>query len=187
MNAKTLDGSPRRNRLRPWIWGAAAVLLLLPAFAMRFIPGSGVDWDGVDFVVMGAMLAVACGLYELGTRMSGNLLYRAAFGLAVLTGFLTVWVNLAVGMLGDGNNPANLMFAVVLLVAAAGALAARFRARGMAAVMVAAGLLHLLAVVLALRMDFRAGELLLTACFSVPWFASALLFRGAARQASAGA
>lgn len=187
MVAKTLDGSPRRNLLRPWIWGAAAVLLLLPAFAMRFFPGAGVDWDGMDFVVMGAMLAVACGLYELGTRMSGNLLYRAAFGLAVLAGFLLVWVNLAVGMLGDGNNPANLMFAVVLLVAVVGALAARFRARGLAAAMAAAGLVHLLAVALALPMGFRSNELLLAACFSLPWFASALLFGNAARQASAGA
>jgi len=187
MDAKTLDGGPGRNRLRPWIWGGAAVLLLLPALAMRLFPGAGVDWNGMDFVVMGTMLAVACALYEFGARMGGSLLYRAAFGLAVLTGFLVVWVNLAVGMLGDSDNPANLPFALVLLVAAAGALAARFRARGMAAAMAAAGVVHLLAVALALPMGFRGYELLLTACFAVPWFASALLFRGAARQATAGA
>lgn len=181
-NAMTMGNGGRRNGLRPFVWGAAACLLLLPLLAMRFFPDSGVDWTGSDFAVMGAMLAAACGLYEFGAWLSGNIAYRAAFGLAALTAFLTVWVNLAVGMLGSEHNAANLMFAGVLGIAALGALIARFRPQGMAVAMGAAGIAQLLAAgagfVVLDWPEWR--EIVLTALFALPWFASALLFRKAA-------
>jgi hypothetical protein len=181
-----------RNRLRPFIWGFAACLLLLPAVAMQ-LGAPGVDWDAVDFIVMGVMLAVACGLYELATWLSGQMAYRAAFGLAVLAGFLTVWVNLAVGMFGSEGNPLNLMFGGVLLVAALGAMLAGFRARGMAWAMGATAAAQLVAasvgltVGLTVGMDEQGGpgvglEGFLTACFALPWLASSQLFRMAARN-----
>lgn len=183
-----------RSRLRPFIWGAAAVLLLLPAIAMRFT--TEVDWTGSDFVVMGVMLATACGIYELGVWLSGDTAYRAAFGIAALAGFLTVWVNLAVGMIGSEGNPLNLMFGGVLLVAALGSLLALFRARGMAWAMGATAVAQLLAAAVALAVGLSAGtgeqagpplarEVLLTACFAVPWLASAMLFRKAAERRAA--
>ena len=175
----------RRNGLRPFVWGAAACLLLLPAVAMRFFPDSGVNWTGSDFVVMGAMLAIACGLYELGAWMSGNVAYRMGFGLAALTVFLTIWVNLAVGMLGSENDIVNLMFAGVLLVAAAGGLLAGLKPAGMARAMAAAAVAQLLAACVGLAMrEFEPLELGLTAMFAVPWLASAALFRKAARDAA---
>lgn len=173
----------RRNSLRPFIWGGAACLLLLPAVAMRFA-GSGVNWTGSDFAVMGGMLAVACAVYELGAWLSGNTAYRAGFGLAALAGFMTVWVNLAVGMLGEG--PINLMFGGVLLVAALGAVLAKFRAAGMVNAMVAAAVAQLACTGVGLAIGgFEALELTLTALFAVPWLASALLFSMAARNAPA--
>src|SRR5262245_33253190 len=89
----------------PWriaVWGAAACLLLLPLVAMQF-KGTGVDWSGTDFLVMGVLLAAACTGYEVGTRLSSSTLYRAAFGAAVLGGFLLVWIDLAVGIIGDND------------------------------------------------------------------------------------
>ena len=76
---------------------------------------------------MGVLLAILCGLYELGAWMSDNIAYRAGFGLAALTGFLIIWVNLAVGMLGDEDGTINLVFAGVLFIATAGALIAGLR------------------------------------------------------------
>lgn len=173
----------RGNGLRPWIWGAAACLLLLPALAMRFFPDSGVNWTAADFIVMGLLLALACGLYELGAWISGNVAYRMGFGLAALTAFLTLWVNLAVGMLGSENDGINLMFAGVLLAAAVGGLLAAFKPAGMSRAMVAAGIAQLLAVGVGLAMgEFQPLELALTGLFALPWFASALLFRKAARD-----
>ena len=175
----------RGNGLRPWIWGAAACLLLLPALAMRFFPDSGVNWTAADFIVMGLLLALACGLYELGAWISGNVAYRMGFGLAALTAFLTLWVNLAVGMLGSENDGINLMFAGVLLVAAVGGLLAAFKPTGMSRAMFAAGIAQLLAVGVGLAMgEFQPLELALTGLFALPWFASALLFRKAARDRS---
>jgi hypothetical protein len=171
----------------------AAVVLLMPAVAMRFT--GEVNWSASDFVVMGAMLATACALYELGAWLSRSPAYRAAFGIAVIAGFLTVWVNLAVGMFGSEHNPLNLMFAGVLLVAALGALRARFRARGMARAMGATAVAQMLAAAVGLAIGLTAGmdelggpgigrEAFLTACFAVPWLASAQLFHKARQDAS---
>ena len=188
---------PRRgtNRWRPLIWGGAALLLLLPAIAMRFT--TEVDWGPEDFIVMGVLLAVACGIYELGAWLSGNTAYRAGFAIAVLAGFLTIWVNLAVGMFGSEHNDLNLMFGGVLLLAALGALAARFRAAGMARAMAATGVAQLVAAGVGLAVGLTVGtdevagpslirEAFLTACFAVPWFASALLFERAASRVADG-
>lgn len=176
----------RGNRLRPFVWGGAACLLLLPALAMRFFPESGVDWTASDFVVMGAMLATACGLYEFGAWLSGDPFYRAGFGAAALTAFLTVWVNLAVGMLGSERHPANLMFAGVLGVATMGALLARLKPRGMSRTMLAAGFAQLAAAGAGVATQaFQPRELILTALFALPWLASAALFGAAARARAA--
>jgi hypothetical protein len=182
MTGATMMGEGRRNGLRPYIWGTAACLLLLPAIAMLAFPGSGVDWSGFDFLAMGVMLAALCGLYEFGAWLSGNTAYRAAFGIAALAGFLTVWVNLAVGMLGSEDDSVNVLFACVLLVATVGALAARLKAAGMAWAMAATAGAQLLAVGIGWAMGgFHARELVLTAAFAVPWSVSAALFREAAR------
>ena len=174
-----------RNGLRPFIWGGAACLLLLPAIAMQFFPASDVHWTASDFVAMGAMLALACGLYELGAWLSRDTAYRAGFGMAVLAGFLTIWVNLAVGMLGDEGNDANAMFLGVLAIAALGAVVARLAPMGMARAMFATALAQLAVVGIATLLgSFEARELMLTACFALPWLASGQLFRSAAQTRS---
>lgn len=171
-----------RARCHPWLWGGAAALLCLPGAAM-LAGAEGVDWSVADFIVMGVMLAAACALCELGLRLGRDPLYRAGFALAVLAGFLTVWVNLAVGMLGSERHAANLMFGGVLLVAASGALVARFRARGMAGAMGAATLAQLLAAGVGGAMGgFRDVELAATAGFALPWLLAAGLFALAARR-----
>ncbi|RZA19522.1 MAG: hypothetical protein EOP93_08480 [Lysobacteraceae bacterium] len=179
----TIGNGRRRNGLRPFVWGAAGCVLLLPAVAMQFFPDSGVNWTGIDFLAMGLLLSTACGLYELGAWASDNRFYRAGFGIAALVAFLTAWVNLAVGMLGDEDNGANWMFVGVLSIAAAGALIAKMKPSGMARAMVAAAIAQLAAVGVALAMGgFEALELGLTACFALPWLAAAQLFRKAAQD-----
>ncbi|MDQ3229780.1 MAG: hypothetical protein M3Q13_08635 [Pseudomonadota bacterium] len=177
-------GAQRGNRWRPLIWGGAAGLLLLPAIAMQF-DNTEVNWTAGDFIVMGIVLAIACGIYELGAWLSGNTAYRAGFGIATLTGFLTIWVNLAVGMLGEGA--VNLMFAGVLFVAAIGAILGNFRARGMARAMFATALAQLAAAGAGLAMGYEPLEVSLTACFALPWLLSGALFQKAAQDAATGA
>ncbi|KRE84760.1 hypothetical protein ASG75_12785 [Rhodanobacter sp. Soil772] len=176
------SGGRRGNRWRPAVWGAAAGLLLLPLVAMQFT--GDVVWTPFDFMVFGAMLLAACGTYELGARVSSNTAYRAAFGVAVAAGFILVWVNLAVGIIGTENNPANLMFGGVLVVGIIGALIARFRPHGMARALIATAVAQALVVVIAVAavIEFDFALVGLTVFFVAMWLISAGLFRKAARE-----
>lgn len=171
-----------RNRWSPTIWSTAALLLLVPLVAMQF--DTGVNWSVFDFVFMGVLLTIVCGCYELATRLSDSIAYRAAAGIAVVTGALTIVVNGAVGMLGSENNPANLLFGLVLLVGIIGSLIARFRPQGMARAMYATAFAQAAMVVYALVAGY--GEVAPhVGAFIVPWLVSAGLFRKATREANA--
>ncbi len=179
-------GGRRRNPWRLAIWGFAGALLLLPLVAMQFT--DEVKWTGSDFVVFGAMLAAACGAYEFAARMSGSTAYRAGAGIAVVAGFLLVWVDLAVGIIQDTAHPANLMFAGVLVVGIVGALAARFRAAGMKRALHATAGAQALAGAAGL-IFFRSEGMpqavaltVLTVVLAALWLVSAWLFGKAARQ-----
>jgi hypothetical protein len=182
MTARTLDGNaPRGNGWRVAVWGAAACLLLLPLVAMQFT--AEVTWTGSDFATWGTMLGIACGSYELATRMSRNTAYRAAVAVAVVAAFLLVWINLAVGIIGAENDPANLMFAGVIAVGIIGGAIARFRASGMMRALVAMAVAQaMVAAIVLVRglSDEPAIILSLTGFFAALWLGSAWLFRKAA-------
>lgn len=180
MAAQLQPGNTRKGN--PWrlaVWGTAAGLLMIPAIAMQ-LGADGVHWTAFDFVVMGTLLGSCCAAYELATRMSGNTLYRLGFAVAIALGFLLVWINLAVGIIGGEDNLANAVFAGVLLVGAIGALLGQLRAAGMARAMVATGIAQLLAGGYALVLGSMEGGML-SAAFAVMWFTSAALFHKAAR------
>ena len=184
--AANISGNGRRgNGLRWVIWGAAASLLALPAVAMQF--DTGVNWTASDFITWGAMLAIACGAYEFGARLTGSRTYRAGVGVAVVAGFLLVWINLAVGIIGSEVNHANLMFAGVLAVGVLGASIARFQPLGMARALVAtaAAQASVAVVVLFAALGSNPEVLGLTAFFVALWLVSAWLFRKSAREQGA--
>ena len=170
----------RGNWLRVAIWGFAGSLFLLPLVAMQFT--SEVNWDGFDFLVWGLMLLVACGTYELVSRMWPNRAYRLGVGAAIGTGFLVFWANGAVGMIGDEDNAYNLLFLGAILVGAVLALAAWFKPAGMARALYATAALHGAIALYALvsGMDMRGSVLSL--CFTLPYLFSAGLFSLSARQ-----
>ena len=162
------------------LWGGAAALAAMPWVAMQIT--DEVAWDRVDFIVFGAMLAVAAAACELALRATHDWLARLGFGIAIGTGFLTVWANLAVGMIGDEGNPANLLFGGVLGVGVVGALLARLRSRGMARAMLAAAVAQVVATLLAVAWSGRDSGIVSALCFALPWLVSAALFRKAARE-----
>ncbi|MCB5175304.1 hypothetical protein [Microvirga lenta] len=191
MAGKAFNGGRRFWRLAPW--AISALLLLLPLVAMQFT--DEVAWDETDFAVFGAMLFGACGTYELAARMTGSVAYRAAVGVAVAAAFVLIWINLAVGIIGSEDNPANLMYGGVLAAGIVGALVVRFQPRGMALALAATALAQVLVGVIALTAGLGStGEnwprviLVLTGFFAALWLLSAWLFRKAAREpASTGA
>ena len=171
-------GDSGHARLR-WIgWGAVAALLLVPLIAMQFT--GEVRWSAGDFLLAALMLG-GLGLgVELAVRLSPDWHYRAGAALAGIMAVVTVWGNLAVGFIGDEGNPANLVFAAMLLVIAGGAALVRLRAAGLARVMTLAAVMQAGAAVLALTMGDDHGALLI-ALLVVPWMAASWLFRTAAR------
>lgn len=182
-----MEGTSTWNRsiLRKLMWCAAGGVLLLPAIAMQ-LRVEGVVWTARDFAVMGVMLALAGGAFEVFARMSGGVFYRLAAAAAVGGAFLLVWVNLAVGFIGTEGNPANLMFAGVLLVEIIGAIVVRARASGMAFTMLATACVQALIGGYALVGKLgEAWEIAMgTGLFVAIWLTSAALFRLAARARS---
>ncbi|MCG5485600.1 MAG: hypothetical protein KK482_18040 [Sinorhizobium meliloti] len=186
MAAKAENRNGRGRLWRRVAWGAAAALMLLPLLAMQVT--EEVVWDVADFAVFGAMLIAAGGVYEVSARFAAGNAYRAAVGLALATAFLLVWVNLAVGIIGTEDDPANLLYGGVLAFGIIGAFIARFQPAGMARAFFATALAQALvaAVAVAAGMGYPASPpleiLCVNALFAMLWLASALLFRKAAQE-----
>lgn len=144
-------------------------------------------WDFFDFAVFGALLAGIAVVYGLAVGRTTSTSYRYAVGVALVAAFLLVWVNGAVGIIGDESNDANLMFLAVPVVAVIGAVLARFRPPGTARALYATALAQALVAVIALAAGlgstdptWPAGLLILTGFFAALWLASARLFQKAA-------
>lgn len=171
---------------------ATAFLLLLPLLAMQF--SHEVVWGPFDFAIAGVLLAGTGFTYELVSRKGTNAAYRVAVGIAVLAGLLLVWINLAVGIIGDEDNPANLMYGGVLAVGVIGALIARFEPRGMARALFASAIVQALVPVMAVMIwnpsvnpwgsPGVVGVFVLNAFFVLLFVVSALLFRRSAAGSS---
>jgi hypothetical protein len=178
------------------------LILLVPLWGNHYIDGW--NWDLFDFVWAGTLLFGTGLTYELVARKGGTIAYRAAVGVACATGLLLVWINAAVGIIGDGDlDGPNAMYFGVLAVGFVGAFFARFGARGMALALFATAVAQMLVPVIALVIWKAGGQDLLidpnsphppfhpgiapvfglNAVFAALWLTSAWLFRkGAPKQ-----
>lgn len=164
-----------------------AVLLLIPLVAMQF--SEEVNWTSMDFAVAGFLLFGSGMAYVLIARSTTHLAGRVAACIAVAAALMLIWVNLAVGIIGSENNPANLMYAGVVGIEILGALVARLRPAGMSIALFATALVQALVAIIALAGGLgateppgRFGILALNGFFVALFAASAWLFRRAARD-----
>ncbi|MHA6721951.1 hypothetical protein [Sphingomonas sp. RS2018] len=170
----------------PWRtagWGLAALLLLLPAVAMQFT--SEVNWTASDFVFAGVLFGGTGLLIELAARRSRLPAYRIASVLAVIAALLLIWVNLAVGIIGDEENPMNLLYVGVLAIGFAGSIGAGFAPRGMARAMATTAAAMALAGAIAVggsAVGSGIGMAMLHGAFIAMFAVSALLYWRAATQ-----
>jgi len=165
-----------------------ALLLLIPLTAQLFL--AGMAWDIFDFVAAGVMLFGAGLTFTLIARMGNTTAYRLAVGVAVAAGLLLIWANLAVGLVGSEDNPANLLYGGVLAVALIGAFVARFRPLGMSRAMFGAALTYVVVTAIALFVWKPTGAaaepavhllnvLVANGVFAALWVAAGWLFRRA--------
>jgi len=163
---------------------AVACILLLPWLARHCT--DAVAWDLTDVAVAGALLCGAGVTYALVARQAGHLAYRAAVGVAVAAALLPVWMNLAVGLIGSEDHPANLMYVGVLAIGIMGAVLAHLQPRGMARAIFATACAQAWVAVIALIAGWGSPgsgpreTLVLNGCFVALFVGSAWLFRRAA-------
>jgi hypothetical protein len=178
---------------RPWDkwriarWTLAATLLAIPA-AMMQVPGSGWAWSVGDFVFAGVMIVATALLYERAAKLSDIWAYRAGAAVALGAAFLLVWINLAVGIVGNEGDPRDAAYFCEVLFAAGAAFTALLRPAAMARAMLATAAIQLLVTALALAAGWgareslgAAGVLILNAGFAALWLVSAALFWRATR------
>jgi len=186
LEMKTLRSIRRSIRRKMgYVALATASILMIPLVAMQFT--QEVNWGLFDFLVMGALLGGSGLIYVLFSSISSNASYRAAVAIAVAAGLLLIWVNLAVGIIGSEDNPANVLYAGVLLVGLLGAGIARLQPRGMAHALFAAAVTQMAVPVVALLIwrpilnepPGILGLFMLNAFFAALFFISGLLFRHA--------
>ena len=179
------NGSWRSGPWRAAAWTIAAGLMLLPV-TVQLVSGN-FGWSAGDFVFAAVILFTGGFLFDIAARKAPNLSYLLGAGAALAAGFGLFVVNGAVGLVGSEDEAHNLLFLAVILVAAAGAVAARGRPSGMARAMLAAAIAH---IVVSAGLLIRAGgasdgsvmtEVVGLSMFAGIWLASALLFRNAAR------
>jgi hypothetical protein len=164
---------------------ATAFILLILLVAMQF--SDQWNWDLFDFVFAGVLLFGTGLASELIARKSDNSAYRFAVGITVVSALLLIWINAAVGIIGEPGG-SNLMYFGVLAVGFIGALIARFRPHGMARALFTMAIAQMLVPVIALVIAKPqitveppgvAGVFGLNAFFALLWVGSALLFRRA--------
>ena len=173
-----------RSLWRLLIWGGAAVLFVLPGLAMQLT--NEVVWTASDFLVWAAMLLVACTVADVALRKASNFVTLAAGLIAVAAGFFTVWANLAVGIIGNEDDPHNLAFMAVPVVALIGGIVARLKPDRMTLAMLITAVVQVAAAVFAIsdgRVDHgsRTAEIVLAAIIMPGlWLLSAGLYKKAA-------
>lgn len=171
------------NRLRLLMWGVLFALWLVPLIAKQFT--DEVQWTTFDHIAWAVMLGVPGALVDLASRLTGNWAYRFGVIIALGTAFVITWANLAVGIVGNENNPINLIFFGVILVALIGAPLVGFKAARMRWVMFATAAAQVLSGLVALQAE--AFVLVFCGVATALWLTSATLFGRAARNAETAA
>lgn len=129
------DGRLARLPWRPLVWGGAAALYAVPVVAKLTV--EGMLWDETDFIFAAVVIFGSALLVEIGLRLSHDIAYRAGVAIAVGATFLTVWSNAAVGIIGNEDNPLNLMYFAALAAIGLAVLASRFRAGALSKILFA--------------------------------------------------
>ena len=159
-------------------WGALLALLALPAVAMQFIPD--VDWTGGDFIFAAILLGLLGGGVELAFRIGRSGLQAAAIAVFTLLSFLTVWSNMAVGIIGDEGEPVNGAFTLAIIASVVVAMIMRFRPAIMRLVCGSLAILQpVLGLVATATMADHGVEWGVLGVFASLWATAALLFHKA--------
>jgi hypothetical protein len=162
----------------------SSLLLVVPFVASLFV--DGMNWSRFDYVFAWLMFSFISLAFTFVLSSTANMSYKLAVGAAVVGAFTLVWIDGAVGIIGESES--NVMYLGVIALLILGAAISRLRATGMSITLFAAALAQALVPVIALVLgekDFAPGVLtvfILNAGWVVLFAFAGLLFRSAAQE-----
>jgi len=174
-----------KNKIRFIIWITVTLSIFL-VFLSILIPNE-VQWK--ELVAYIIILSAIGGIYEVWQWLKKkSSYYRYAFIIGFLGAFFIGWANGAVGIIGNEDNPANLMYVAIFIVGLIGSLISRFKPHGMSITLFAVALVQLAIPFIALFIwPAKAswggagviGVFIINAIFALLFIASGILFRHA--------
>jgi hypothetical protein len=167
--------------VRPYAWGVATTLILLPLVAWKLVDPRA--WKIEDLPFAFIMIAAVGVAFEVSLRVPPRWTYRAGSALGIGTAVLLTLGNLAVGFAGSEDNRINMIFFAAPAMALAGSVAGRFRAWDLAKAMAGAAIAQLAAGLIVFYYGYFTGPL--TFAFTGLWLASALSFLRSSRACTA--
>lgn len=123
------------------------LFLLIPLYGNRFIEGW--NWSPFDFVFATVMVGGVQLAYAYISKKAGSSAYKIATGLTLLGMFLLIWINGAVGIIGDEDNGWNAMYFAVIGTIFLGSLISQFKSTGMKRTLYVASCVQMIVPVIA--------------------------------------
>ena len=144
----------------------------------------------LQFLPLLVVAAIFIAVFVILTKKNpNNAAYKYAVAVALVAAFMLFWVNGAVGIIGDSNNDANMLYGGVIAIGIIGALVARFKPHGMVRALLAMAIAHALIGVVALIAGWGTDGSIWpwdvlgsTVIFTALWLVSAWLFKKAAKK-----
>lgn len=159
---------------------AIAIILMIPLIGQW-------PWTISDFIVSGTLLIGTAIIFEWAIRNGGSKAHRAAVGMALAATLMLIWINLAVGIIGNENNPANLLYFGVILIGIIGTFMARLESKKMSRTLFAMAIAQFFVPLIALaiwkpkitswEINGILGVFILNTFFVIMFIGSALLFK----------
>lgn len=166
------------NVLRLLMWSGLLGLWLLPIIAKQFT--DEVQWTTMDHLFWFFLLGIPGLFVDIVSRMTTNWFYRGGVVIGLATSFVITWANLAVGIVGNEENPVNLIFFGVVAIAMLGSPLVGFKAARLRWVFYLAAAAQALTALVALQ----AEPFVLVFCgvTTALWLTAATLFGQAAKD-----
>lgn len=178
------------NKLYKYLMGVAlgtGSILLVPLIAMQFT--DEVVWTLGDFVFAGTLLFGTGTTLVLAATKFQSLTYKMGMSIGIISIFLLVWVNGAVGIVGHEGEPINVLYFIIPAVGLIGSFLCRLNSQGMFYTLSIMAVIPLVIAVIAILGYMQepphntALQILSTnAFFTVLFSLSAISFRNAAQD-----
>jgi hypothetical protein len=163
------------------------LLLIIPILGNMYIDGW--NWSIFDFIFAFVVFMGTGITFGYVSRKSNGIVYKLAVAVAVFTSLALIWINGAVGLIGDEDNGTGMLYLGVVLIGFIGIALSRFKATGLSrTAFVMAGAQFLVPIIVLLFMPHItwgspgiAGTFILNSFFVGAYIISGVLFQHSVR------